>query len=352
MDSTPAPEERGRKKSSLGRRVLLVTLSLAALVVVGGVAAVALYLGSLSSNYEESVNVLPEDQTFPDGDRPDSPTVEDEDGDESESDQLNILLLGSDAGGGSGEDENVPWLPDAARADSIMWVHVPHDRESVQIMSIMRDTWVPIAGQSEAKINASLSYDGPETAVATLENLIGVPIDHVAAVDMEGFQGLVEGMDGVTVNSPQSFTSQDGYHFEAGSQELTSSEALSFVRERQAFSDGDYTRVANHQAFMEGVLSGVLTPQNLSNPARVHDMVTGFTPHMTVDSELSESGYVADLGWEMRSVRAGDITSFTLPNNGIGTAGSESIVVADYDAFDEAGEAMREGTFEQYADQH
>ncbi|WP_258934937.1 hypothetical protein [Nesterenkonia pannonica] len=73
---------------------------------------------------------------------------------------------------------------------------------------------------------------------------------------------------------------------------------------------------------------------------------------MTVDSELSESGYIADLGWDMRSVRAGDITSFTLPNNGIGTAGSESIVVADYDAFDEAGEAMREGTFEQYADQH
>ncbi len=82
-------------------------------------------------------------------------------------------------------------------------------------MSIMRDTWVPIAYQSEAKINASLSYDGPETAVATLENLIGVPIDHVAAVDMEGFQGLVEAKDGVTVNSPQSFTSQDGYHFEA-----------------------------------------------------------------------------------------------------------------------------------------
>lgn len=333
----------------MGKRIALITLSLAGLIVVGGVAAAALYLNSLSSSYEESVNVIPEDETFPEAeDRPETPT--EDNGEESE--QINILLIGSDAGGGSGEDENVPWLPNAARADSIIWVHIPHDRDSVQMMSIMRDTWVPIAGQGEAKINASLSYDGPATAVATVENLVGVPIDHVAAVDMEGFQGLVQAMDGVNVNSPQAFTSRDGYHYTAGDQHMSPSEALSFVRERRAFADGDYTRVANQQAFMEGVLRDVLTPQNLSNPARVHDMVSGFTPHMTVDSELSESGYVADLGWDMRSVRAGDITSFTLPNNGIGTVGSESVVLPDFDAFEEAGEAMRNGTFDEYAAQH
>ncbi|WP_170228494.1 LCP family protein [Nesterenkonia populi] len=353
LDSTPSPEEQPRKKASLGKRIALITFSIAGLIVVGGVAVAALYLSSLSSSYEESVNVIPEDETFPeDEDRPDAPTAEDEDGEETDSEQINILLIGSDAGGGSGEDENVPWLPNAARADSIIWVHIPHERDSVQMMSIMRDTWVPIAGQGEAKINSSLSYDGPATAVATVEDLVGVPIDHVAAVDMEGFQSLVGAMDGVNVNSPQSFTSRDGYHFSSGPQHMSPSESLSFVRERQAFADGDYTRVANQQAFMQGVLSDVLNPQTLSNPARVHEMVSGFTPHMTVDSQLADSGYIADLGWNMRSIRSGDVTSFTLPNGGIGTAGSESIVIADYNAFTEAGEAMREGTFDEYAAQH
>lgn len=133
---------------------------------------------------------------------------------------------------------------------------------------------------------------------------------------------------------------------------MNSTEAMSFVRERKAFDDGDFQRAANQQALMRGVLDEVLTPSTLTNPARIHSMVSTFAPHMAVDSQLSDAEYVTDLGWSMREVRGGDIDMFTIDNHGLGTAGSESIIVPDYDAFSEAGEAMREGRFDEYAAEH
>ncbi|GAA1808264.1 LCP family protein [Nesterenkonia flava] len=277
----------------------------------------------------------------------------DEDGNEVEVEdqQLNILLIGYDVGGGSGESENLAWVPNAGRADTMMWIHIPHERDSVQVMSIMRDTWVTIPGHGEHKINAAFSLGGTATAVHTLESLFGVRIDHVAAVNMYGFQDIVSTLGGVTVNSPVAFTSRDGYQYHGGPQYMNASEALSFVRERRAFDGGDYQRVANQQAFVRGVIGEVLTPGTLANPARVHNLVSGFSPYMTVDQGLGDADYLAEIGWDMRNVRNSDIEFFTLPNNGIGSAGGQSVIWPNYGAIAEAGEAMREGWFDEYASQ-
>lgn len=353
MSETLFTEEEAPRRSTRGRKITIIVLAGAGALLLIAVTAAILYLVSLRGAYQGAVNVIPEEDTFPeDQERPERSTTTDDDGEEVEDEQLNILLIGSDSGGGSGETENVPWLPNSGRADTIMWMHIPHDRDSVQVMSVMRDTWVPIPGHGEAKINASMSFGGSATTVATMEQLMDVRIDHVAAVDMVGFQNLVGAMGGVTVDSPVSFTSRDGYQFHGGPQTIGASEAMSFVRERQAFDDGDFQRVANQQALVRGVLDEVLTASTLTNPVTIHNMVSDFAPYMAVDSELSDAEYVADFGWSMREVRGGDIDMFTIDNLGLGTAGSESIIVPDYDAFSEAGEAMHEGRFDEYAAQH
>lgn len=352
-DDVLAEEEPVKNKR--GRRLGVIVIAIAVALVLLIATVIALYLNSLRGAYQDAVTVIPEEQTFPESpDRPEPPMREDEEtGEQVEDEQVNILLIGSDSGGGSGETEDVPWLPNGARADTLMWMHIPHDRDSIQVMSMMRDTWVPVPGHGEMKINASLSFgDGSETTVATVENLIDVPLDHVASVDMAGFQSLVEAMDGVDVNSPAEFTSRDGYHFQAGPQHMRATEAMSFVRERRAFSGGDDQRTENQQALMRGVMNQVLTVSTLSNPVRVYDMVSSFASHMSVDSGLGDADYMADLAVSLREIGTDDIQMFTAHHGGMGTAGSESIVVADYDAFEEAGHAMREGSFDEYAAAH
>lgn len=353
MTQSQFPEEEYGRRPAQGRRVtVFVLVGAGALLLLAATAAV-LYLVSLRGAYQEAVNVIPEEETFPEEeDRPERPTRFDDNGNEVEEEQLNILLIGADANGGSGEEEDVPWLPNAGRADTIMWMHIPHERDSIQVMSIMRDTWVPIPGHGEAKINASMSLGGSAKTVSTLEELTGVRMDHVAAVDMQGFQNLVSAMDGVTVDSPVSFTSRDDYVFHEGPQEMGPSEAMSFVRERKAFDDGDFQRVANQQALVEGVLDEVMTASTLTNPVKVHSMVSDFAPNMSVDSQLSDAEYIADLAWSMREIRGGDIDVFTIDNHGLGSAGTESIIVPDFEAFEEAGQAIREGRFDEYAARH
>lgn len=338
------------------RRPALIVLGGAAVLLVGGLVVSLMYLNSLANTYEESVQTF--DETFPeDNDRPDRPErVEtDEDGNETvvEDESINVLVIGSDEGGGSGVTEDLPMVPNAGRADTMMLVHIPHERDSIQVMSIMRDTWTEIPGHGHHKINASFSLGGVPLAVQTVESLFEVPIDHVAAMDMLGFQNLVGTMGGVTVDSPVAFTSREGYTYSEGSQHMSPEKALSFVRERHAFEgSGDYQRAANQQAFMGGVLNDVLQPATFTSPARIHDIVEDFAPHMTVDEDLADPGHVAGIGWEMRNIRGGDIDMFTLPNGGVGEAGGQSVIWPDEEAIAEAGEALQNGEFADYAAQH
>src|SRR5699024_5579729 len=102
-----------------------------------------------------------------------------------ETEATNILLLGTDAGGGSGEDEDLPRVPGGGRSDTMMLVHIPEDHDSVQVISIPRDLWVEVPGFGMHKVNAGLSLggeEGPLLARATVEELLDTRIDHIAAI--------------------------------------------------------------------------------------------------------------------------------------------------------------------------
>lgn len=344
---SPDPEPQPRRRRT-GRWVLggAAALVLLALLVAGA------YLFSLSRAYDGNVTHFPEGDpnSSEPGANPVAPPEEDRPA-ATDDDSINILLLGSDTGGGSGEDEDLPRVPGGGRSDTMMLVHVPADRDSVQVISIPRDLWVEIPyDYGWHKVNAGLALgggEGPWLTVATVEQLLDVRIDHVAAVDMLGFAGLVDAMDGVTVNSPQSFTASNGMSFGAGPQDMSSEEALTFVRERRAFGEGDLQRIRNQQAFMRGVVSQAATPSTLANPLRVQEMVETFASHLITDPDL-DSMAAAGLAWDLRNA-AGNIQFSTLPNGGTGySSDGQWIFYQDEAANAEIASHIREGTLEEY----
>jgi len=317
-------------------RNTVIVLGVLALIVV---AVVGTYAFTLSRTFDDKTETIedafPEETTRP-------PVAEG-----VAAAAQNILLLGSDTRGQL--DDDIDELR-GQRSDAIMVLHVPADRKHAYVMSIMRDSWVEIPGRGNAKVNAALAYGGVPLAVQTVENLISARIDHVAIVDFEGFTGLTDALGGVEVDNPIPFSPRhlEGAFFPQGKVTLSGEEALAFVRERYAFADGDFQRARNQQIYLKAVMGKLLSRDTLTDPGKISATVSAISPYLKVDESL-DSGYVAGLGFELRSLRTEDITFFTVPTAGTGTSpDGQSIVNLDAEQLAVVQEAFRTDTLQNY----
>jgi LCP family protein required for cell wall assembly len=206
-----------------------------------------------------------------------------------------------------------------------MLVHLSADRESAAAISIPRDSWVPIPGYGEAKINAAFSYGGPALMIQTVEDLTGVRIDHFAVTDFESFTALTDALDGVEITVP------DGA---GGSvrQAMTGEEALTFARERYALANGDFGRVQRQQAWMRAIVAKV--NNNRRDPLKMTRFFEAVTSSVAVDEGLTIDA-MEELFDSARDISTNDITFMTVPYSGTGrSADGQSIVVLDRALFD------------------
>lgn len=323
------PQRPRRKKKKVWRKVLVILL----VIVILGVLGVGIYLWNVGRTFDDNANKLTDEQIFG-TERPD---------DRKEDGGTNILLLGSD----EPMDEVDVNDSRGLRSDTIMVMHLPESGSKVQIMSIPRDSWVDIEGHGQAKINSALSYGGLPLAVSTVSDFIGTDLDHVAIIDFQGFKALTDSLGGVSVNSEQSFE-KNGYTFEQGENLLNGDEALTFVRERKSFQDGDFQRARNQQAFIRGLTNEIISADTLSNPVKIQNMVEDFSPYMYVDSGL-DAQYISATAFGMRDVRPGDIEFFTSPTAGVGTSSDgQSIVNVDEEELEKVRDAFENDTLEDY----
>ncbi len=192
----PAPTESARPSFVRRHRGLLGSVLVLVVALVGAAAVFAFMLNSSLGNIER-VPVTLEESNRP-------PVVQTE--------SLNILLLGADAGskrdpGGNSILEDAAsgtWPKGKYRSDATMLVHIDADRKSAYIASIPRDSYVPLydakgAKKQSSKINAALSLYGPSGAISTVENLTDLRIDHLAMVDWDGFEDITNSLGGVDI---------------------------------------------------------------------------------------------------------------------------------------------------------
>jgi len=315
--------------------LLAVTMVLACVLGVGGAYAAKLNKAFDSATVVPKADVLPtySDQPYKDP------------GDQS----MNILLLGADKSETGAAIDLTAGGTDQ-RSDSMMLVHIPEGHDHVYVMSIMRDTYVTIPGAGSDKINAALEYGGVPMLRKTIEKMLDVQIDHVAAIDFDGFRELTKAIGGVTVENPKAFcaykTTPD-VCFEAGKIHIQGQRALKWVRERHAFTTSDYQRVKNQQQFMKAVVSKVLSAEVMSSPNKIADVLGSMMPFVTMDSGLADKQMLIGLGLQMKDVRGKDIRNFTLPTAGEGSVGGASVVLNSPEWNLKVGNAMEQGTMEE-----
>lgn len=174
---------------------------------------------------------------------------------------INVLLLGTDAR---------PGEADIPRTDTMILLTLNPQRQSVGLLSLPRDLWVPIPEFGyEAKLNTvygigeTYGYKGGgvQLAMDTVSSFIGHPVQYYARVNFQGFVEMIDLIGGIDVAVP--FTIHDDkyptddylietFYLEAGIQHLDGETALKYVRTRNV--DDDYGRAGRQQAVIRAVL--------------------------------------------------------------------------------------------------
>ena len=161
---------------------------------------------------------------------------------------LNVLVLGVDT---RPDDPEM-----GSRTDTIMLVQVVPKNGDVKLLSVPRDLYVEVDKGEKDRINAAYNYGGIEQTIDALENYSGVPIDHYAIVDFDGFREIIETMDGVRVDVGHDVFPEK-WHMGEGVERLGGRKALFYARYRGT-SGSDLDRMERQRQLVAALRSKAL----------------------------------------------------------------------------------------------
>jgi LCP family protein required for cell wall assembly len=253
----------------------------------------------------------------------------------------NWLLVGSDSRQGLTPEQQRDLATGGdignGRTDTILLVHVPQFGSSnpTTMVSIPRDSYVPIPGHGQDKINSAFAIGGAQLLTQTVEQATGLRLDHYAEIGFSGFAVLVDALGGVTVcltapiNDPLA-----GVDLPAGCQELDGPDALGYVRTRDT-PRADLDRMINQRLFMSALLQRTANPTVWLNPRRWYSV-----PHAAVSALTVDQGdHVWDLA-RLGSAMHGSTTTITVPIGELTNSDAGSVVVWNHDVARELFDAL------------
>lgn len=319
----------GEKTPMSGTKKALIALLVLALILVGSAAAVFFSVRHSIDSQIRHVGITIE--------QPPS-TPESSAQSERKGEDINFLIMGSDSRQSGGDPTD--WQAGAQRSDVLMLVQITGDKKGVNVMSIPRDSWVDIPGHGQAKINAAFSYGGASLAIQTVENLMGVHIDHFMVTDFTSFEKLTDSLGGVEIATAEGVKTYSG------------EEALAFVRERYHLPRGDFDRVQRQQAWIRAIFQSVFSKSVLTDPGKLSEMISIITQYSALDDSLNFDSLLS-LASGMTGLQPGGVKFFTAPFTGTGTSDDgQSIVVLDTDALAELSAAWNDDRLADYLVTH
>jgi LCP family protein required for cell wall assembly len=315
------PGAKPRRRRRPGRWIVLGLVLLLVLLIAWGVTGYLSVAGGVTEAGERVPVGVRRQLTANDGLLVSSPTT--------------ILVLGTDGSVKGGREA-------ANRSDSIMLIRTDPGKRRLSFLSIPRDLQVDIPDIGLAKINAANQVGGPALALRTVERLTGVDVNHVAFVDFDRFEELIDAVGGIDVVVPHPIRSNrfdcpyktakrcaewPGWRFERGKQHMDGRRALVYSRVRHNLldpSETDFSRARRQQQIVQATLDKVTSVGTaLRLPFRGGDLVAPLATDLSA-WQLMQLGWVyfrADTGRSLHCRLGGDPA----------TVGGESVILGSED---------------------
>ncbi len=229
----------------------------------------------------------------------------------------NYLLVGSDGRDGLTQEQrdqlNAGGGDIGSRTDSIILVHVPSAGGKSALVSIPRDSYVPIPGHGTNKINAAFSIGGAKLLTQTVEQVTGIHLDGYLEIGFGGFANVVNSLGGVEVCVPFDMKDPEAaIDLKKGCQTLDGATALGYVRARKSDPRGDIGRAERQRQFLGAVLKKAATPSTVLIPWRYKSLADATASGLTV-GQTTQLADAARILQALRGVDGGDTLSLVVP---------------------------------------
>lgn len=175
------------------------------------------------------------------------------------------------------------------RSDTIMVARLDPYKNSLSVLSIPRDTKVPVPGHGKQKVNAANALGGVELVDETLEELLDIKIDHYVVLNLKGLEELVDEIGGVDIDVPKRMRYRDraaklDINLKPGMKTLSGEQAIGFIRFRHD-QLGDIGRVQRQEIFLKAVLTKAMNPETWTAIPR---LVECANKHMLSDLNIGD----------------------------------------------------------------
>ncbi|WP_016937766.1 LCP family protein [Bacillus siamensis] len=169
--------------------------------------------------------------------------------------------------------ENYATSGKGGRSDSLIVVTLDPRNKTMKMLSIPRDTRVTLAGDTtgkKTKINSAFAKGGADETVATVEDLLDIPIDKYVTVDFNGFKDVIDEVGGVNVKVPFDFdemsdvSKKKRIYFKKGNMHLNGEQALAYARMRKQDKRGDFGRNDRQKQILNALIDQMSKAGNIA----------------------------------------------------------------------------------------
>jgi len=159
----------------------------------------------------------------------------------------------------------------ASRSDTMIIFTVDPVTMTAGFLSIPRDLWVNVPGYGDYKINTAyflgeinhLPGLGPQKAMDTVQDFLGIPIQYYLRIDFNVFIKLIDEIKGVSITPSTDLTLKNAGEYvvtlKAGETvTLNGALALAYARERHQTFGGDFDRSKRQQEVIMSIRNRIL----------------------------------------------------------------------------------------------
>ncbi|MGN6577508.1 MAG: LCP family protein [Nocardioides sp.] len=199
------------------------------------------------------------------------------------------LLVGSDSREGLSRKEELDLgtgKGEGRRTDTIMLLHTGSGPNL--LMSIPRDSLVPVPGHGTTKINAAYAYGGPKLLVQTIEDATGIRIDDYVEIGFGGFVNVVDAVGGIEICPKTAMQDKlANLDIKKGCQDVDGKVALGYARSRHTSGLGDIDRARHQREVVSAVGHKAASPWSVINPVRYFRLASSGKDSLRVGKDTS-----------------------------------------------------------------